>query len=360
MTMRKALAGALAIAALSAPAQAADEPFYKGKRVTVLVNFASAGPTDIEGRLFAKFLGKHLAGKPNVIVQNMDGAGGAVGTNFLGEIAPRDGTMVGYLSGIAWRHASVKEKSRVDILTYQFVAYQPGTTVYYARADIAPGLKKPADLLKGENIVIGGLSSDSSKDLLLRLTADMLGLKYKYVTGYKSNSAARLAFDRGEISLFSESPPGYRSVVEPGVIAQGTALPLFYNPGWNGSRFAEPSQVRGLNMPSFDQFYKELKGKEPSGELWEAYKRVLATSSAMQRMIVFPPQVPQAAMQAVRDAIRAFEKDPDYAAEAEKLVGFVPDYETGDDVQEDVRRALTIKDEERDWLMNYASRAGKG
>jgi len=87
---------------------------------------------------------------------------------------------------------------------------------------------------------------------------------------------------------------------------------------------------------------------------------VLATSSAMQRMIVFPPNVPPQAMQAVRDAIRAFEKDPDYAAEAEKLVGFVPDYETGDDVQEDVRRALTIKDEERDWLMNYAARAGKG
>jgi DNA repair exonuclease SbcCD nuclease subunit len=85
-----------------------------------------------------------------------------------------------------------------------------------------------------------------------------------------------------------------------------------------------------------------------------------ATSSAMQRMIVFPPNVPPQAMKAVRDAIRDFEKDPDYAAEAEKLVGFVPDYETGDDVQEDVRRALTIKDEERDWLMNYAARSGKG
>ena len=340
-------------------ALAAEEPFYKGKRVTLLVNFASSGPTDIEGRLFSRYLAKHLAGKPNVIVQNMDGAGGAVGSNFLGEIAPRDGTMVGYLSGIAWRHASVKEKARVDILSYNFVAYQPGTTVYYVRADVAPGLKKPADIVNGQNIVIGGLSADSSKDLLLRLTADMLGLKYKYVTGYKSNSSARLAFDRGEISLFSESPPGYRSVVEPGVIANGTALPLFYNPGWNGTRFAEPSQVRGLDMLSFEKFYRDVKGKEPEGQLWEAYKRVLATSSAMQRMIVFPPNVPPEAIKAAREAIRAFEKDPEYASDAEKLVGFVPDYETGDSVQDEVRRALTIKDEERDWLMNYASNTGK-
>ena len=303
---------------------AAEEPFYKGKRITILVNFASSGPTDIEGRLFSRYLAKHLEGKPTVIVQNMDGAGGAVGSNFLGEIAPRDGTMVGYLSGIAWRHASVKEKARVDILSYNFVAYQPGTTVYYVRADVAPGLKKPADIVNGQNIVIGGLSADSSKDLLLRLTADMLGLKYKYVTGYKSNSSARLAFDRGEISLFSESPPGYRSVVEPGVIANGTALPLFYNPGWNGTRFAEPSQVRGLDMLSIEKFYRDVKGKEPEGQLWEAYKRVLATSSAMQRMIVFPPNVPPEAIKAAREAIRAFEKDPEYASDAEKLVGFVP------------------------------------
>ncbi len=354
-----AMAGLLASLSVES-AQAADE-FYKGKRVTVLVNFAAAGPTDIEGRLFAKFLGRHLAGNPNIIVQNMDGAGGAVGTNFLGEIAPRDGTTIGYLSGIAWRHASVKEKARVDILTYNFVAYQPGTTVYYVRADAAhPVMKTGADIMRAENLVIGGLSADSSKDLLLRLTADMLGLKYKYVTGYKSNSAARLAFDRDEINLFSESPPGYRSVVEPGVIANGTGVPLFYNPGWNGTRFAEPGQVRGLNMPSFDKFYREVKGAEPSGELWEAYKRVLATSSAMQRMIAFPPNVPNEAIVAVREAIRAFEKDSEYAAEAEKLVGFVPDYETGETVQDEVRRALTIKDEERDWLMNYATRAGKG
>src|ERR1700681_2440618 len=77
------------------PGAAADEPIYKGKRLSVLVNFAAGGPTDIEGRLFARHIAKHIDGQPIAIVQNMEGAGGLVGTGYLGEIAPRDGTMVG-------------------------------------------------------------------------------------------------------------------------------------------------------------------------------------------------------------------------------------------------------------------------
>ena len=81
----------------------AEEPYYKGKRITVIINFAAGGPTDIEGRIFAKHLSKHIAGQPGIIVQNMDGAGGMIGANYLGEIAPKDGTAMGYFTGSAWR-----------------------------------------------------------------------------------------------------------------------------------------------------------------------------------------------------------------------------------------------------------------
>ena len=56
----------------------ADDAFYKGKRLTILINFAVGGPTDIEGRLFAKHLARHIDGTPGIVVQNMDGAGGVV------------------------------------------------------------------------------------------------------------------------------------------------------------------------------------------------------------------------------------------------------------------------------------------
>ncbi len=92
----------VAVALLSAPNVRAAEPFYKGKRLTLLIGASSGGPTDIEGRLLAKYLGRHIDGQPAVLVQNKDGAGGVVGATFLGEVAPRDGSMLGYFSGTAW------------------------------------------------------------------------------------------------------------------------------------------------------------------------------------------------------------------------------------------------------------------
>src|SRR5712671_5299948 len=110
---------------------AAQEPYYKGKRLTLMVNYAAGGPTDIEGRLFARHIARHIEGAPNLLVQNMDGAGGIIGNTWLGEIAPKDGTAMGYFTGAAWLYASDPEKHRVDFRSYEFIAYQPGTSVYY-------------------------------------------------------------------------------------------------------------------------------------------------------------------------------------------------------------------------------------
>ena len=130
--------GFTALGVLAAPVQA-QEPFYKGKRITVLINFAAGGPTDIEGRVFAKYLARHIDGAPNVIVQNMDGAGGVVGATYLGEVAPKDGTYVGYLSGTSWIYVSEPERWRVDFKSYEFVGYHPGTTVHFTRMESCGG-----------------------------------------------------------------------------------------------------------------------------------------------------------------------------------------------------------------------------
>ena len=112
MRIKTAIA-ALALAMLATGAEA-NEPFYKGKRLSVLINYGAGGPADIEGRLFARHIGRHIDGKPNVIVQNIDGAGGLIGTTYLGEIAPKDGTMMGHLTGVGWRWAFDPERFRVD------------------------------------------------------------------------------------------------------------------------------------------------------------------------------------------------------------------------------------------------------
>ena len=81
------------------PSLSAETPFYQGKNVIFIINFSAGGPTDIEGRIVARHLAKHIPGNPTVIPQNMAGAGGVTGMNFLGEVAKRDGLTLGYFTG---------------------------------------------------------------------------------------------------------------------------------------------------------------------------------------------------------------------------------------------------------------------
>ena len=342
---------ALALAVLLAPAAAAEEPFYKGKRLTLLINFAAGGPTDIEGRLFAKYLVKHIAGEPQIIVQNMDGAGGLVGAQYLGEVAPRDGSVIGYLSGTAWIYVSDPDRWRVDFRKYEFVAYQPGTTIHFMRTDVPPGMHQPADIAKAQGLVAGGLSADTSKDLRLRLALDMLGVTYKYVTGYRSSPPARLALQRGEISMYSESPPSYRAVVEPSLVKTGQAMPVFYD------EVADPSppskQLEGLSIPSFPHLHRQIKGTLPSGQLWEAYRVLYDMNSTLQRMIALAPGVPPAALAALRAGIEGLDNDKEFAAEARNTIEFVPDYPVAPDMSQQVRAMMVASPQMRDFINDY-------
>jgi tripartite-type tricarboxylate transporter receptor subunit TctC len=137
--MRAALLGAAAALAMAATAAVADEPFYKGKQLILLVNYAAGGPTDIEGRLLARHLPKHIDGQPTMIVQNMEGAGGLIASNYLAEVAPKDGTVVGYLTGATWRYVTDPERYRVDFKTHEFVGYSPAPPSTSCAATFRPG-----------------------------------------------------------------------------------------------------------------------------------------------------------------------------------------------------------------------------
>jgi tripartite-type tricarboxylate transporter receptor subunit TctC len=160
-------------------AQAAERAFYQGKNVNFVINFAAGGPTDIEGRIVARHLAKHIPGNPTIIVQNMPGAGGVTGINFLGEVAKPDGMTMGYFTG-PYNHQMMRTPSlRVDLNKVPFIASVQGVTVCYIRSDVPPGIKKSADIAKAERFRAGGLSFDSNKDLRFRLAFDVMGLKYE-------------------------------------------------------------------------------------------------------------------------------------------------------------------------------------
>jgi tripartite-type tricarboxylate transporter receptor subunit TctC len=337
---------------------AAEQPFYQGKTITFLINYSAGGPTDIEGRIVARHLARHISGNPAVVVQNMPGAGGVTGINFLGEVAKRDGLMVGYFTG-PYNHQMMKSPSlRTDLMKVPFIASVGSVTVCYIRSDVAPGIKKPADIVKAERFRAGGLSFDSNKDLRFRLAFDILGLKYDYVTGYNSSNDARLAVQRNEIQYHDENIPGYRGVVEPQMVKTGIVTPLYYHDliAPDGTMRKSPDYPE---LNSFTEVYTQIFGKAPSGIKYEVLKAANMASQNLSRVALLPPDSPQAAILALRNAFTGLSKDEEFISEAKRAMRFHPRFDVGDDGERLRDKVLTAPAEIVDFVRQYVEQARK-
>src|SRR5262245_59547398 len=113
----------------------AQEPFYKGKQLRLLVNYPAGGATDVVARLTSKYLSKHIPGNPTVVVQNMPGGGGNVGANYVYEVAGADGLTVGVFSGGYLPQILGGSGVRFDLNNMPMIAGVGETSVVYIRSD---------------------------------------------------------------------------------------------------------------------------------------------------------------------------------------------------------------------------------
>lgn len=300
-----------------APSAFAQEPFYKGKRVDFLVNFSAGGPTDVFGRLIARFLPRHVPGNPTVAVQNMPGAGGIIGANELYNRTKPDGLTVGVFSGMYLPQILAGPTVRFDLNNMPIIAGAAETSVVYIRADA--GVRAPQDLLKpGKPIVVGGFTRENNKDLGLRLALELLGVPYRYVTGYAGVAELRVAIQRGEINYTSESLTGYNTG---GVlmVREGVVVPLYQEGllGPEGDMIRDPRS----DLPSVREFFRKAKGSDPSGPFWEASK-ISGGSRTMLRFIAVPPKTPDELVRILRKGFRDTFEDPEFKAESERTMRF--------------------------------------
>jgi putative tricarboxylic transport membrane protein len=348
----------VAVLLFFAPAYSAQAPFYQGKNITFLINFAAGGPTDIEGRIVARHLAKHIPGNPAVIVQNMPGAGGVTGINFLGEAAKKDALTVGYFTGPYNHHMMKSTTLRTDLMQLPFIASVGSVTVCYIRSDVPPGIKKPTDIAKAERFRAGGLSYDSNKDLRFRLAFDILGLKYDYVTGYNSSNDARLAVQRNEIQYHDENVPGYRGVVEPQLVKTGIVTPLYYHDVIkpDGSMGKSPDYPE---LNSFTEIYTQIFGKAPTGIKYEVLKAANMASQNLSRVALLTPNSPKEAVAALRQAFTSLSKDEEFIAEAKKAMRFQPRFDVGEDGERLRDKVLRAPEEVVEFVRQYIEQARK-
>lgn len=302
---------------------AAHAQFYSGKSITMIINYGAGGNTDIEGRVFARHLPDHLAGKPNFVVLDKPGAGGLVGINYLGSGAVRaDGLTFGFFTFNAVAPIVHDPGLKVKISDFPFIAGVSQYQAAYGRKDMAPGMAKPSDIVKAKLVYAAGYNPSTPQDTRLKITLDLIGAKYKMVTGFRSIGDINKAMMQKEISFTASSMPAYQSQTLTNLIKPGIAMPFWYyqvqdiNGNFKKYPLLENEGVRG-----YVDVYKEVHGgKMPSGPKWDAFVILNDIATSMLRFIVMPHGAPKAAVEEMRKAFAELENDRAFQDDYERLI----------------------------------------
>jgi tripartite-type tricarboxylate transporter receptor subunit TctC len=307
----------------SAPALRPD--YFAGKTVTLLVNYSPGGPTDVFARLLAQHLDRHIPGKPTIVVENKPGAGGAIGINHHYNVSKKDGLTIGVFTPHFSGQLLDAEGVQFDESKFLFLGATTESQVSFINPSIGARTMRELPQATGE-IVAGGLSPDSSKDMAIRNALNLLGVKYKYVTGYPGNSDIRAAFQRGEVNYVEESLTGWFTGVAP-MVSAGTAVGLGQRGTARGGQIVRDPRVS--DIPTYLETAIELKGEAVKQSVEYRALLALIAMSATSREVVYPPGTDPAVVQAMRQAMNDTFADPEFAAAAEKILGFQMDFLPG-------------------------------
>lgn len=339
-------ASALVAAALGGQAPASAQ-FYEHKTLSFLVNYAAGGTTDVEGRIFARHLGKHLKGNPTIVVLNKPGAGGLVGVNYLGSGAVKaDGLMACFcvLNVIAPIVGDPALKVKYEDFVYIGGAAQ--SMVAYGRRDIAPGIKNPGDLAKAERVFAAGYNPSTPQDVRTNIALQLMGAKFRMVTGFRSASDAMKSVGQNETNFTSTTVPGFMTMVTPNLVKSGLAMAYFYYPVTRpGGGFDRIALLESQGIKSFAEVYRDVFGKPPSGPKWEAMLLVNDLSTLMLRAMLLPKGSPQQAVAQLREGVAALGKDQAFLDDYKRVNALPPELVSADQGVEVLARLKTVKPE---------------
>ncbi len=292
------------------PAAAQNADFYAGKTLRVLVGLEAGGTVDTAARQFAVYLRKHLPGNPNILVQNLPGAGGAVATNYLAEKAAPDGLTILYGPWDPLAQALGDQNLRAHYEQFEFLGGTGDIRILYMRTNAVPGgAKQPRDVMKAGNLTVGALNYTDFSGLAPHLALKVLGVRDKMIIGYRGGADVFLAMQRGEIDVHSTSISTYRSR-NASFIKEGKGIGLAYLvPVDAGGHYRRSDIV--TDMPAFPDLYKEIHGKMPSGPAWEALNWLTLQIGELTYVGLAPKGTPPAIIAALRRGFEGASNDPD-------------------------------------------------
>jgi tripartite-type tricarboxylate transporter receptor subunit TctC len=313
--MRALLRAAMVAAAMiaSAPAAAwADEvaDFYRGRQVDVIVGNGPGGGYDVYARLLARHIGQYIPGNPNVVVQNMPGAGGLRAANYIYSVAPKDGTTFGLFARDMALAALIGGNPNVQFDPWKFTwlgsssSYGNDAYLLMLRRDAAVQTIEDARRPGGAPMVLGGTAEGATGNDVPMILRDVLGLNIRLVIGYRDSGVLFMAVDGKEVDG--------RTV---GLSSLRSAHPQWLGP--DSDMHALLQFARATRHPDFPDVptARELAPNESDRALIE----LAELPYFLSRPFVAPPDLPPERAKALETAFLAAHRDPQYLQEAAKL-----------------------------------------
>ena len=311
------LAIAFCLCVAPAGAQDAVADFYRGKQVNIIVGSSAGGGYDTYARLISRHFGDHLPGNPEIVVQNMPGAGSGKAAGYVYSVAPKDGTvMAAVFPGVLLDPLIGDVQVQYDPNKFGYVG-NANADVYicFLRSD-APA-KTIQDTFSHEVILGASNAGGTTRDLPAMLN-NLLGTKFRVVTGYAGSKEITLAIERNEVH---------------GACGIGwTGLPTMH-PDWFAKKLMNVivqvdikghPELNKLGVPLAAQFAKTDEDRQVI--------ELIESQGVFGRPYIAPPGVPAERLAALRKAFVDTFNDPAVKAEAAKMELDL-DYMSGGDLQ---------------------------
>jgi tripartite-type tricarboxylate transporter receptor subunit TctC len=286
----------------------AQTPFYQGKTITIIVAAKAGDVYDLYPRLLAEYMPKHIPGNPNIIVQNVAGAAGLIGTNQFYNTAKPDGLTLGatypalYFEQLVGRPEVKFDWNKLiwvgSPVSSNSLMYMRTDSPYKSVEDIRTATTPPK---------CGATGVTSSAYYMPKLMEEAFGTKFDIVSGYVSGSDIDLAVERGEVICRAFTINAFFAR-EPFITwRKKNFVRVMYQTG------SKPDE-RLKDVPLFKNFMDKYKTPDPVRRL----VNVVLASDEMGRPIILPPGVPTDRVKIIRDAFNKTLGDPALVAEAQR------------------------------------------
>ena len=302
----RARAAVLAVLCMASPAAAQDsvEQFYRGKSINIYIGSSAGGGYDSYARILGRYMSKYIPGNPIIVPQNMSGAGGNKAAGYVYTVAPKDGTAIGAIFP-----GSILQPLIGDAA----IQHDPAKLIYVgsANSDVytcvvrtdAP-VKTFKDLMTTEMIVGASNEGGTTRDMPT-MSNNILGAKFRVVTGYAGTQEIALAVERNEVHGICGF--GYTSLltIRPNWVPQGTVR-ILVQENVKGS-----PELNQMGVPRTVDFAKTVEDRQ--------IMELVYSQGVFGRPYILPPGVPADRVAALRKAFMAALPDKDLLAEAKKI-----------------------------------------